>query len=78
MNTDRSQSVRTQKKRAAILSGYYQANLANTPANAETRPEQTSHQSGEVVVLRRTGCFICTTANSANPYPLNERNPGAR
>jgi hypothetical protein len=78
MNTDRSQSVRTHKKKAAILSGYYQANLANTPANAATRPEQTSQQSGEDVVLRRTGCFICTTANSANPYPNNERNPGAR
>jgi len=78
MNTDRSQSVRTQKKKAAILSGYYQANLVNTPARAATRPEQTSQQSGEVVALRRTGCFICNTANSANPYPANERNPGAK
>ena len=78
MNTDRSQSVRIHKKKAAILSGYYQANLASTPANAATRPEQTSQVSGEDTVLRRTGCFICTTANSSNPYPLNERNPGAR
>jgi len=78
MNADRSQSVLIRKKKAAILSGYYQANLASTPANAATRPEQTSQQSGEDVVLRQTGCFICTTANSANPYPLNERNPGGR
>ena len=78
MNADRSQSVLIRKKKAAILSGYYQANLANTPANAATRPEQTSQVSGEDTVLRRTGCFVCTTANSTNPYPLNERNPGAK
>jgi hypothetical protein len=78
MNADRSQSVLIRKKKAAILSGYYQANLANTPANAATRPEQTSQVSGEDTVLRRTGCFVCTTANSTNPYPLNERNPGAQ
>jgi len=76
MNADKSQSVLIRKKKAAILSGYYQANLASTPANAATRPEQTSQMSGEVVALRQTGCIICTTANSANPYPLNERNPG--
>ena len=78
MNADRSQSVLIRKKKAAILSGYYQANLANTPANAATRPEQTSQVSGEDTILRRTGCFVCTTANSTNPYPLNERNPGAQ
>jgi hypothetical protein len=78
MNADKSQSVLIRKKKAAILSGYYQANLANTPANAATRPEQTSQVSGEDTVLRRTGCFVCTTANSTNPYPLNERNPGAQ
>ena len=78
MNTDRSQTTRTHKKKASILSGYYQANLSSTPANAATRPEQTSQVSGADVVLRRTGCILCTTANSANPYPLNERNPGAR
>jgi len=76
MNADRSQSVLIRKKKSAILSAYYQANLINTPANAATRPEQTSQQSGEVVALRQTGCIICTIANSSNPYPLNERNPG--
>jgi hypothetical protein len=78
MNTDRSQTTRIHKKKAAILSGYYQANLNNNPACAATRPEQTSQQSGEDVVLRQTGCAVCTTANLANPYPSNERNPGAK
>jgi len=78
MNTDRSQTTRIHKKKAAILSGYYQANLTTTPANAATRPEQTRQTSGEDVALRQTGCAVCTTANLANPYPLNERNPGAK
>ena len=78
MNTDRSQTNLIHKKKAAILSGYYQANLTNTPANAATRPEQTSQTSGEDVALRQTGCAVCTKANLANPYPLNDRNPGAK
>ena len=78
MNADKSQSVLIHKKKAAILSGYYQANLTNNPARAANRPEQTSQVSGEDVVLRRTGCAVCTTANLANPYPSNERNPGAK
>jgi len=78
MNADKSQSVLIRKKKAGILSGYYQANLNNTPARAATRPEQTSHVSGEDVALRQTGCVLCTRANSADPYPSNERNPGAK
>jgi hypothetical protein len=68
-------STTTRKKRNAILNGYYNANLSGTPQNAQTRPEQTSQVSGEVVRARQIGC--CSTYQPA-VTPSNERNPGGK
>jgi hypothetical protein len=74
---DFSNTTRLRRKIASITSAYYNANLDTSTVAVTTRKEQTSAQSGEVVVLRRQGCAPCRADNEST-YPSNERNPGGR
>jgi hypothetical protein len=74
---DFSNTTRLRRKIAKITSAYYNANLDTSTARVSSRQEQTSAQSGEVVVLRRQGCAPCRADNQST-YPSNERNPGGK
>jgi hypothetical protein len=72
MNANRDASMTTRRRKIAILNGWHNQNLLNTPQKAQTKPEQTSSVSGEVAIQRRIGC--CN--KNLNTFPSNERNPG--